>query len=154
MTYDISHTSVIQIQSWSSGFSSSDIFERKSCMQLSSSDKCLISLWLKWQPSVPLLLRSPRETLTHLQPLSKIRWEDSSPPFPSAHQEKLQLIFSAHVASFLWSVLCEYSQGCLDPVTKIQEVSREDVAWGVRILIKKQITEFVITPRGEFIKPN
>jgi hypothetical protein len=28
------------------------------------------------------------------------------------------------------------------------------VAWGVRILIKKQITEFVSKPRDEFIKPN
>jgi len=26
-------------------------------------------------------------------------------------------------------------RGCLDPVTKIQEASREDVAWGVRIRV-------------------
>jgi hypothetical protein len=28
------------------------------------------------------------------------------------------------------------------------------VVWGVRILIKKQITESVSNPRDEFIKPN
>jgi hypothetical protein len=33
-------------------------------------------------------------------------------------------------------------------------MSHEDVAWGIRILIKKQITESVSKPRDEFIKPN
>ena len=38
--------------------------------------------------------------------------------------------------------------------TKVYEVLHRGISWGVRELIKKQITESVSNPQDEFIKPN
>jgi hypothetical protein len=60
--------------------------------------------------------------------------DDCSLKYPIFSERSMVAVQKASIGT---SNTCSEIRGCLDPMTKIEEVSYRGIAWDVRILIKK-----------------